>query len=139
MRANIILTSHGHLAEEILKSAEMIAGDTSSISSVCMMAEDGLEGTTKKLEKQINDYSGHQIVIIADLYGGTPFNVASILKNKYEGIEVVSGLNLGMVIEALFSQIEDSKELANYLCEIGQKGISVVLNDEDSDEEFDIG
>ncbi|MCH4284101.1 MULTISPECIES: PTS sugar transporter subunit IIA [Bacillota] len=134
MKPNLIITSHGNLASEILNSANMIVGDTSSIKTVCMAAEDGLEGTTKKMQEAIASCNHESIVILADLYGGTPFNVAVINAQKNDNIRVVSGLNLGMVIEYSVSQLEDVHALADYLCEVGKNGVIAPAFDADEDD-----
>lgn len=134
MKPNLIITSHGNLASEILNSANMIVGDTSNIKTVCMAAEDGLEGTTKKMQEAITACGDSPIVIIADLYGGTPFNVAIIHAQKRNHIRVLSGLNLGMVIEYSVSALDDENELADYLCEVGKNGVIAPLIEDDDDD-----
>lgn len=134
MKPTLIITSHGNLASEILNSANMIVGDTSDIKTVCMAAEDGLEGTTRKMQEAIAACKDAPIVILADLYGGTPFNVAVISAQKREHIRVVSGLNLGMVIEYSVSQLENENELADYLCEVGKNGVIAPVLETDEDD-----
>lgn len=137
MKPKLIVTSHGHLAEEILKSASMIAGDTSDILYVNMEPEDGLEGTTLKMKKVIETCADQPVLIVADLFGGTPFNVASMVAAKRKNTRVVSGLNLGMIIEYTVSSMEDVNELCDYLLSVGKQGIMTVHIDEDDD--VDIG
>ncbi|WP_416324531.1 PTS sugar transporter subunit IIA [[Eubacterium] hominis] len=134
MKPNLIVTSHGNLASEVVKSASMIVGEVANVSTVCMAAEDGLEGTTVKMKDAISKYAGKPIVILADLFGGTPFNVAMMLSKQQSNVKVVSGLNLGMVVEYAVSQLEDETELAQYLCTIGKAGIVVPQEDEEDDD-----
>ena len=136
MKPRLIVTSHGHLADEILKSASMIAGDMSDIISVCMEAEDGLDGTTVKMKEAFASCENQPLIVIADLFGGTPFNVASMLAGTRENTRVVSGMNLGMIIEYSVSGIEDVNELSEYLVSIGQQGVMSPAIEED--DELDI-
>lgn len=139
MKPKLIVTSHGHLAEEILKSASMIAGDVSDILTVSMEAEDGLEGTTEKMKKAFAQCADAPLVVIADLFGGTPFNVASMLAGNRAFTRVVSGMNLGMIIEYSVTGIEDENELADYLVQIGRQGVFTqpVLPEENSETDED--
>lgn len=137
MKPRLIVTSHGRLAEEILKSASMIAGDTSDIFYVNMESEDGLEGTTLKMKKVIEECDDQPVLIVADLFGGTPFNVASMIATNRKNTRVVSGLNLGMIIEYTVSSIEDVNELCDYLLTVGKQGVMTVNIEEDDD--IDIG
>lgn len=134
MKPRLIVTSHGNLASEIVKSASMIVGEVTNITSVCMAAEDGLEGTTVKMKEAIAQCNGESVVILADLFGGTPFNVAMMLSKQHSNIKVVSGLNLGMVVEYGVSQLEDETELAQNLCNIGKTGVVVPQEGEEDDD-----
>lgn len=124
MRPKIILMSHGNMAEETLRSAEMIAGPIDRLDVVSMKENDGLSGTMEKLEKILQDVAiEEEILVIADLKGGTPCNVAMMKMNDYPRMSVVSGLNLAMVIEAHFSLLDKSSELAEYVQSIGSQAV----------------
>ncbi|UDN60121.1 PTS sugar transporter subunit IIA [Clostridioides sp. ES-S-0010-02] len=116
--------SHGNMAEEVLNSAKMIIGDTINYPTVNMKQDDGIEGTIKKLKKALEVYKeSSEIVIMVDLIGGTPCNAALLEASIDSRIKIISGLNLGMVIESAFS---DEKELAVKLEKIGKDNISIV-------------
>ncbi|MCC0651243.1 PTS sugar transporter subunit IIA [Clostridioides sp. ES-S-0001-03] len=121
---SIILMSHGNMAEEVLNSAKMIIGDTINYPTVNMKQDDGIEGTIKKLKKALEVYKeSSEITIMVDLIGGTPCNAALLEASIDSRIKIISGLNLGMVIESAFS---DAKELAVKLEKIGKDNISIV-------------
>ena len=83
------------MAKETLNSAKMILGDALDYPVVSMQADDGIEGTLAKLEEILQAIPEKQpIVIIADLLGGTPANVAVLKANSDPRIKVVTGLNL---------------------------------------------
>lgn len=138
MKPKLILMSHGNMAYETYQSAKMIVGEIGEVEIVSMCAEDGLSGTQGKLEKILSQYSDQPILIIADLKGGTPCNVAMMNLSKYSQLRIVTGLNLAMVIEALMSTIEDIDELADYIYYIGQQAVVRVQTLED-DEDDEIG
>lgn len=139
MKPNMIVMSHGYMAKETVASAKMIVGDILQAAVVCMEEQDGLSGTQQKLEKTLSLYENEPVLIIADLYGGTPFNTAVMAAKHRADTMVIAGLNLNMLIEYSVAQIEDLKELAAYLCDIGKQGILMpeTADDEDDDIELD--
>lgn len=134
MKPNIIVMSHGFMAKEAVASAKMIVGDILSAEAVCMEEADGLQGTRDKLTAAAAKYQEEPLLIIADLYGGTPFNTAVMLMKERANTMVIAGLNLNMLIEYSVSQIEDLQELACYLCDIGKQGILLPETTEDEDD-----
>lgn len=122
MENKIILMSHGMMAKEMLNSARMILGDQIDYPVVCMSSDDGINGTKDKLMKILNQITGDKkIIILADLMGGTPANVASMEALVDSRISVITGMNLGMILESFFSSNEE--HLAQKLMEIGVQGI----------------
>lgn len=136
-KPQLILMSHGFMALEMLNSAKMIVGDVSEANVLSMAEADGLAGTTQKLEAILNKWDKNQeIIILTDLRGGTPCNVAMMKMQDYSNLKVLSGLNLGMLIEALMSPLVDVRELENYLLEIGRESVSKIeLPEMDADDE----
>lgn len=140
MRPTIIVMSHGKMAEETVNSAKMIVGDIDRIFTVSMKEDDGLAGTTEKLTAILDNLDpSEEILILADLKGGTPCNVAMMKMAEYPNLHVVAGLNLAMLIESIFSPLDSSNEVAAYLETIGKAAVEniqpVTLDEEDEYEE----
>ncbi|HIF1457834.1 TPA: PTS sugar transporter subunit IIA, partial [Enterococcus faecium] len=90
MTNEIILMSHGLMAEEILNSAKMILGNQINYPVVSMTQNDGIEGTINKLNKILEETSDiRNIIILVDLMGGTPANVAMMKASMDKRIQVV--------------------------------------------------
>lgn len=124
MKPIIILISHGMMANETLKSAKMIVGDIKNIFAIGMLHNDGLEGTSAKLDDILTEYKKEtEFVILADLKGGTPANISLMKMNEYPNLKVVTGLNLAMVIEATISSLNRADELSKYLEKIGRLAV----------------
>lgn len=124
MTNEVILMSHGLMAKEILNSAQMILGDQINYPVVSMTPDDGIEGTFNKLDKIIGTLNdAKRIVILADLMGGTPANTAMMLASEDSRIQIITGVNLGMVLESFFAIKEEN--LVEHLLKIGTESIII--------------
>ena len=136
MKPSLIGMSHGKLAYEIMESAKMILGDINGYEIVSMLDEDGFELTSTKLQKSVDKLETNNILILVDLYGGTPFNIANIYSQKINGIRLISGMNLAMILEYFSSNTEDLDILVNEIIKAGKDNISIPIleyNDIDLD------
>lgn len=99
LKMKLLLMSHGNMAIETLKSAEMILGPISGASAIGLQPNQGPEDLQAAAEKIIADNPNQEpVVVIVDLLGGTPSNVVVRLIAAHPDLQVVSGLNLPMVI-----------------------------------------
>ena len=94
----MILVTHGRLAEEFVHAMEHVVGEQSHVATVCIGPNDDMEAKRKEIAKAIKEVdSGGGAVILTDLFGGTPSNLAiSLLKTGQT--EVIAGINLPMLI-----------------------------------------
>jgi PTS system mannose-specific IIA component len=121
----IIVVAHGELAQELVNSAEIIAGKQLNLYAVKKGANDSLIQMQKRIDcllHSINCENG--TLILTDMVGGTPFN-ASALMCKSFNIEVLSGVNLPMVLSAIFISKKSSSVsyIADKIFLDGQKSI----------------
>ena len=129
----LILMSHGNMASEALKSAEMIVGKVNNAYAISMEADEGMSGISLKLDAILKETSvfSHTFVIV-DLLGGTPCNVALEKLTSLKNVTLISGLTLAMIIEFAMSQYDDYEKLKEHLIEVGRNGIKdipAVLSD----------
>lgn len=97
MVGTLILT-HGGLARELMAAAEVIAGGLPNFDALSLDWRDGHEEAREKIESCLAHLDqGQGILILTDMYGGTPFNVARQLAEPGR-IEVICGVNLPMVL-----------------------------------------
>lgn len=97
MVSTLILT-HGGLAAELLRAAQAIAGPLPSFSALCLDWNDTAEAARTKVAAAICELdTGDGVIILTDLYGGTPNNVACGFKDPGR-VEVLTGVNLPMVL-----------------------------------------
>ncbi len=105
MAKELVLISHGKMAEEVKKSAELIMGPQEHIHAVYLLPEEGPEDFEKKFQDTINGIPEEDLTVFADLMGGTPANTVSRLIMGGQNIHLVAGMNLAMVIDWLNSQM----------------------------------
>ena len=108
----VLIITHANLGYELIKAAEMIKGDIKGITSVSLDAEKGVEDIKKEITLAIKKAdSGKGVLIMTDLFGGTPSNI-SLSFLKKEKVEVVTGVNLPMLLK--ISDIREEKKLAEF-------------------------
>lgn len=94
-----VIVSHGQLANELLAAAETVIGDISHITSVSIGWHDDVEMAKDEVERAIKSVSrGRGVIVMTDMFGGTPTNIAAMFLNPGE-VEIVTGVNLPMVIK----------------------------------------
>ena len=99
MKQIIIITGHNNFASGILSSLTMIAGVKDNIFAVDFLSSDNDESLEGKFNKIIVENKDSEILFVCDLMGGTPFKVASKLAFTNANYEVVTGINLGGLID----------------------------------------
>ena len=115
-----VIVSHGQLANELLAAAEQVVGELSHIRSVSIGWHDDVEVAEDEIERAIKEVSnGGGVLLLTDMFGGTPTNIAAMFIKEGE-IEVVTGVNLPMVIK-LASQ-SDEITLAEMAEEVEAQG-----------------
>ncbi len=94
----LVLVTHGALAREFIVAMEHVVGPQDRIVPVCIGPDDDMEEKREDIAKAIAEVDdGNGVIILTDLFGGTPSNLAISLM-KSEDIEVIAGINLPMLI-----------------------------------------
>lgn len=119
-----VVVTHGHLAGELLAAAEMIVGPISHIAAVSIGWHDDVDAARDEVQRAITRVSqGAGVLLLTDMFGGTPTNIASMFLDE-GAIEVVTGVNLPMVIKLATSTGEESlAEIAPKIRDQGRQGI----------------
>ena len=122
----MILVSHGHLAEEMKAVLEHIVGKQDAVETVGIFSDDDMEQSRAEIQEKIKQVdSGDGVIILTDMFGGTPSNLA-ISVMEQANIEVIAGVNLPMLIK--LAQLRTSlplKEASEGAQEAGRKYINV--------------
>jgi len=120
----VLITTHGNLGSEFLKVAEMIKGTLKSVMHISMDQTIGVEDLTKQITAAIKKLDqGQGVLILTDLFGGTPSNLSLSLL-KAGKVEVVTGVNLPMLLKLTdIRETMNLQEFANHIKDYGRKNI----------------
>ena len=125
----MVLVTHGRLAEEFIAATEHVVGKQQQLKAICIFPDDDIEKRREDIIKAVAEVnSGQGVVILTDMFGGTPSNLAiSIMKR--DQVEVIAGINLPMMIK--FASIRNTMPLSEAVLnaqEAGRKYINVASN-----------
>jgi mannose PTS system EIIA component len=122
----LVLVTHGRLAVEFVTAMEHVVGPQNAMETICIGPEDDMEVRRADIAEAIARVEqGRGVIILTDLFGGTPSNLAISLMETGR-IEVIAGVNLPMLI-----RLEGARRTMNVVDavaaarEAGRKYISV--------------
>jgi PTS system mannose-specific IIA component len=94
----LILVTHGRLADQFVEAMEHVVGKQSDIATVCIGPNDDMEQRRAEIADKIEAVeTGGGVIVLTDLFGGTPSNLAISLLEAGR-VEVIAGINLPMLI-----------------------------------------
>ena len=128
----IILATHGNFATGILQSASMIFGEQPNVAAVTLQPNEGPDDVRRKMEEAVASFEDpEQVLILVDLWGGTPFNQSNgLIAGHEDKWAIVAGLNLPMLIDAYASRMmmETAHELAVQIPAAPKKAFVFIRN-----------
>ena len=125
MMVGVLIITHGNLGYELIQAAELIKGRMNGVLAISVDPTKGVEELKKEITSSIKKIDkGKGVLILTDLFGGTPSNLSlSFLK---EGkLEVVSGVNLPMLLKLPDVREKDLTEFAYFIKDYGRRNISL--------------
>jgi PTS system mannose-specific IIA component len=122
----MVLVTHGRLAAEFVAALEHVVGKQARIGAICIGPEDDMEQRRRDILDCVTAVDdGDGVVLLTDMFGGTPSNLAMSVLNRPK-VEVIAGVNLPMLIK--LASVRKSQKLADAVAaaqEAGRKYISV--------------
>ena len=95
----MVLVTHGRLAEEFIAALEHVVGHQEQVRAVCIGPEDDMEQRRRDILARVSEVDdGSGVVVLTDMFGGTPSNLAISIMDKAK-VEVIAGVNLPMLIK----------------------------------------
>lgn len=135
MKNAVIAISHAQLASGVYSAIKMIAGEFDNLKIQEFKENDSLEEFDQSLKenyKSLKEYKN--IIVLADLAGGTPFNRAVMTLGEYENVRVLAGLSFQTLYQALNCDCDDIDECVDDIINTGKESIiayQVVDNEDD--------
>lgn len=123
-RLSIFIFNHGRFGEELIKSAELITGKIDNIQAFSLLPGMSIEDFYETVKEPAQKKEGKKL-ILCDLFGGTPCNVAMMISLQQK-IDIVCGVNLPMLIDVVLSRGSGKSldEIVKGALETGQKSVS---------------
>ncbi len=122
----LVLVTHGNLADEFVAAMQHVVGKQEQIATVCIGPEDDMEMRRDEILKKVEDVDdGNGVVVLTDMFGGTPSNLAISIMDRAK-VEILAGVNLPMLIKiASLRKEKDLKNTVGGAQEAGKKYINV--------------
>jgi PTS system mannose-specific IIA component len=119
----IVVVSHGQVAEELVNAARNIVGEVPAIAAVSIGWADDMAAAREKIGRALGEVGGGDVLILTDMFGGTPTNVS--LPFLSPRVEIVTGVNLPMLIKLIGLREGDLLEVARVVRDQGKGAIYV--------------
>ncbi|WP_291321370.1 PTS sugar transporter subunit IIA [Desulfonatronospira sp.] len=121
----IILVSHNDFGACLLQAAHTMVGDSGKCCAIGVDVSKPMQDIIDQLKQKVKEMdSGHGVVVLTDMFGGTPTNISLSLLN-HGRIEVITGMNLPMLLKALSCREKELGDLAQEIKAAGKQGILV--------------
>lgn len=122
----MVLVTHGRLAEEFVAATEHVVGPQTQVRAISIGPDDDMEQRRQDILAAVDEVeSGSGVILLTDMFGGTPSNLAISVMEK-ANVEVIAGINLPMLIKLASLRGEDDMENAVAAAqESGRKYINV--------------
>ncbi len=116
----LVLVTHGRLALELIAALEHVVGPQEMVAAVCIGPDDDMEQRRAEIMTKVAEVDvGAGVVVLTDMFGGTPSNLAISIMDK-ANVEVIAGVNLPMLIK--LASIRADAKLAGAALEAQEAG-----------------
>ena len=122
----LVLVTHGNLALEFISAMQHVVGKQEQVEAVCIGPEDDMEMRREEILKKAGEVnSGSGTIVLPDMFGGTPSNLAISIMDRAP-VEIIAGINLPMLIKlASLRKDKSLKEAVEGAQEAGKKYINI--------------
>lgn len=123
--AGVVLVTHGRFGESLLEAAQLVTGPQEHCRAVSVAVNAGMEEVVEAIKAAVTATDqGAGVLVLTDLFGGTPTTL-SLSLCKTAALEVITGVNMPMLIKVLQVRSEPLSEIATQAKKAGQQGIVV--------------
>jgi len=119
----IVVVTHGRVAEELVNAARTIVGELPAVAAVSIGWTDDPAAANGAIQRGLEEVGGGDALVLTDMFGGTPTNLS--LPFLSDRVEIVTGVNLPMIIKASALREGALVEVARAVREQGKGAIYV--------------
>lgn len=120
----LVLVTHGRLAEEFLAAMQHVVGPQTQAETVCIGPEDDMESRRNEILQKVHRAdSGEGVIVMTDMFGGTPSNLSISIMDK-ANVEILAGVNLPMLIK--LAMLRKEKSLKDAVLGAKEAGIKYI-------------
>lgn len=122
----VLVVSHSSLCKGLIEAVEMILGEGQGVEYLSLDT-DGIEIFDKNLKNKLQKLKeqSKEILVLADLFGGSPFNKVMLEAANDENIKIITGVNLGMLIEAIINNNNNINTVLENIISSAQESIKL--------------
>ncbi len=126
MTIGVVIVTHYQLGEQMLQALRLIIPDAPQFYAVSIAPDQSVDEMRAAISAKLKEAEqGKGVLILTDMFGGTPSNISLSFLGEYQ-LEVVTGINLPMLIKlATFQSEKTLEELASFIKDYGRRNISV--------------
>ncbi|WP_395840233.1 PTS mannose transporter subunit IIAB [Edwardsiella tarda] len=135
MSIAIMIGTHGAAAEQLLKTAEMLLGEQSNVGFIDFVPGENAETLIEKYSQKLAQMdTSAGVIFLVDTWGGSPFNAASRIVLDKEHYEVITGVNVPMLVETFMARDDNPAfdELVAIALETGREGVRALRAKEEA-------
>ncbi|PHM41387.1 PTS system transporter subunit IIA [Xenorhabdus szentirmaii] len=121
-----MIGTHGAAAEQLLRTAEMLIGEQENVSYIDFVPGENADTLFDKYNEKLTSLDTNQgVLFFVDTWGGSPFNAANRIAIDKDNYEIITGVNVPMLVEAFMCRDDDPSmaELVSVALETGREGI----------------
>lgn len=123
----MVLVTHGNLADEFRNALEHVVGRQTAFETICIGPDDDMDLRRQDIiDASAKANQGNGVIILTDMFGGTPSNLSISVMDESGKIEVIAGVNLPMLVK--LARIREDNDMEKSLSEAqdaGRKYINV--------------
>lgn len=126
MSISIIISTHGTAAEQLLRTAEMLLGEQHNVGYIDFVPGENAETLIEKYQECLAKLDNEDgVLFLVDTWGGSPFNAASRMAADKPNHEVITGVNIPMLVETFMARDDNPSfdELVHIALETGREGV----------------
>lgn len=124
----VVLVGHGGMARGLLEAAELILGPQENVVALGLDPSEDPGTLAAAIRSAAERLGTEQLVVLADLFGGSPANAAATLWRHGSRMAIIAGLNLPMLLEVLVSRDASSAaDVARVAVQAGREGVRDVV------------